>query len=98
MRKGCDGLAMLAQEVLKKSRIPGTCSCSAASGPIASRFCGGTARACAFAKRLEGFVWPLAREGAMKLTPAQLSMRCEGIDWRLPVRTDGPRDAPTRAG
>jgi transposase len=41
-------------------------------------------------KRLERgrFVWPLTREGAAMLTPAQLSMLCEGIDWRAPVRTD----------
>ena len=51
-------------------------------------------------KRLERgrFVWPLTREGAAMLTPAQLSMLCEGIDWRVPVRTDAPRDVPMRAG
>jgi transposase len=51
-------------------------------------------------KRLERgrFVWPLTREGAAILTPAQLSMLCEGIDWRAPLRTDGPSDAPRRAG
>jgi len=48
MRKGIDGLAMLAQEVVKKSPYCGTCSRSAASGAIGSRSCGGTARACAF--------------------------------------------------
>jgi transposase len=55
---------------------------------------------CLYAKRLERgrFVWPLTREGAVSLTPAQLSMLCEGIDWRLPVRTDARRDAPMRAG
>ena len=31
MRKGFDGLSMLAQEVLKQERSRGTCSCSAAS-------------------------------------------------------------------
>jgi hypothetical protein len=30
----------------------------------------------------------------LRLTPAQLSMLCEGIDWRVPVRTD----AAIRAG
>jgi len=51
-------------------------------------------------KRLERgrFVWPLTREGAVSLTPAQLSMLCEGIDWRLPVRTGVPGEAPMRAG
>ncbi len=55
---------------------------------------------CLYAKRLERgrFVWPLTQEGAAILTPAQLSMLCEGIDWRAPVRTDAPRDVSIRAG
>jgi transposase len=49
---------------------------------------------CLFAKRLERgrFVWPQAGSGRIALTPAQLSMLLEGIDWRAPTRT-----APTRA-
>jgi transposase len=45
-----------------------------------------------FAKRLEKgrFVWPQAKEGAVSLTPAQLSMLLEGIDWRMPARTWRP--------
>jgi transposase len=44
---------------------------------------------CLFAKRLERgrFVWPKAEDGVVSLTKAQLSMLCEGIDWRRPVRT-----------
>ena len=44
------------------------------------------------AKRLERgrFVWPQATEGKVSLTPAQLSMLLEGIDWRAPLRTDRP--------
>jgi transposase len=47
---------------------------------------------CLFAKRLEQgrFVWPQAAVGAVSLTPAQLSMLLEGIDWRMPVRTWQP--------
>jgi transposase len=46
-----------------------------------------------FAKRLERgrFVWPQATEGSVALTPAQLSMLLEGIDWRRPVRTAEPQ-------
>jgi hypothetical protein len=53
-----------------------------------------------FRLRLERgrFVWPLTQDGAAVLTPAQLSMLCEGIDWRMPIRTDAPRDVPMRAG
>ena len=49
---------------------------------------------CLFAKRLESgrFIWPQATDGVVSLTPAQLSMLLEGIDWRRPVRT-----APLRA-
>ena len=51
--------------------------------------------ACLFSKRLEKgkFVWPSAKEGKLSLTPAQLSMLLEGIDWRLPRRTWQPLTA-----
>lgn len=44
---------------------------------------------CLLAKRLERgrFVWPKADRGTVSLTRAQLSMLCEGIDWRRPLRT-----------
>ena len=40
-------------------------------------------------KRLERgrFIWPQATGGVVSLTPAQLSMLPEGIDWRRPART-----------
>ena len=45
--------------------------------------------ACLFSKRLERgrFVWPLAADGKVTITPAQLSLPLEGIDWRAPQRT-----------
>lgn len=48
---------------------------------------------CLFAKRLERgrFVWPGAKAGSVHLTPAQLSMLLEGIDWRRPERTWQPQ-------
>ena len=44
---------------------------------------------CLFSKRLERgrFVWPSAPSGRVALTPAQLSMLLEGIDWRIPSCT-----------
>ncbi len=50
---------------------------------------------CLFAKRLERgrFIWPVTRDGAVKLTAAQLSMLLEGLDWRAPVRTWRPQAA-----
>jgi len=97
MRKGFDGLAMLVQDVLKKAAHSG--HLFVFRGKRADRikilWWDGTGL-CLYAKRLERgrFVWPLTREGAAILTPAQLSMLCEGIDWRAPVRTD----AAMRAG
>src|SRR5271168_1009694 len=50
---------------------------------------------CLFAKRLERgkFTWPQATNGTVSLTPAQLSMLLEGIDWRRPVRSYAPQMA-----
>ena len=50
---------------------------------------------CLFYKRLEEgrFIWPLAENGVVHLSPAQLSMLLEGIDWRRPVRTKTPKKA-----
>lgn len=48
---------------------------------------------CLLAKRLERgkFVWPQAQDGTVHLSPAQLSMLLEGIDWRRPQRTHPPQ-------
>jgi transposase len=42
-----------------------------------------------FARRLDRgrFIWPKADSGTVLLTRAQLSMLCEGIDWRRVERT-----------
>ena len=39
-------------------------------------------------KRLERghFVWPATNAGRVSLSPAQVSMLLEGIDWRMPQR------------
>ncbi len=48
-----------------------------------------------YAKRLERgrFIWPLAADGAMVITSAQLGYMLEGIDWRNPVHTWRPSAA-----
>ncbi len=50
---------------------------------------------CLLAKRLERarFVWPQETSGSISLSPAQLSMLLEGIDWRRPQRTWRPERA-----
>ena len=42
------------------------------------------------AEDLGRFLWPSAQEGKVALSPAQLSMLLEGIDWRAPQRTWRP--------
>jgi transposase len=51
--------------------------------------------ACLFSKRLEKgrFIWPSAKDGKVALTPAQLAMLLEGIDWRSPQRSWTPLSA-----
>lgn len=95
MRKGMDGLATLAQETLKKDPFSG--HLFAFRGRKATivkiLFWDGNGL-CLFTKRLDRgrFVWPRAYEpgGTVTLTPAQLAMLIEGIDWRAPERTWRP--------
>lgn len=72
---------------------PASCSCSVAGAGIGSSCCGGMGMDCLLAKRLERgkFVWPQAQDGTVHLSPAQLSMLLEGIDWRRPQRTHPPQ-------
>ena len=51
--------------------------------------------ACLFTKRLERgrFVWPAAKDGKVSLSPSQLAMLLEGIDWRAPLKTWKPLTA-----
>jgi transposase len=46
-----------------------------------------------FAKRLENgrFVWPPIVDGQMTLTPAQLALLLEAMDWRRTVAIEPPR-------
>ena len=47
---------------------------------------------CLYYKVLERghFPWPKATEGKVALTPAQMAMLWEGIDWRQPRWTSAP--------
>ena len=48
---------------------------------------------CLFAKRLEAgkFVWPPITDGGLVLTPAQLGLLVEAMDWRRTVAPEAPR-------
>lgn len=96
MRKGMDGLATMAQEVLKKDPFSGHLFAfrGKRADLIKLLFWDGTGL-CLFTKRIEQghFVWPRmsVHGGSIPLTPAQLAMLLEGIDWRHPERVWKPR-------
>ena len=93
MRKGFDGLSMLAQEVLKQEPFSGHLFVFRGKrGDLMKVLYWDGQGFCLFAKRLEKgrFVWPITKQGSVALTPAQLSMLLEGIDWRTPQRTWQP--------
>lgn len=96
MRKGFDGLATLAQSALTQDPFSGHVFVfRGRRGDIIKLLWWDGQGLCLFAKRLEKghFVWPQADSGALSLTPAQLSMLLEGIDWRMPTRTWQPQRA-----
>ena len=93
MRRGFDGLAALVQGALTRDPFSGHVFVfRGRRGDIVKLLWWDGQGMCLFAKRLEKgrFIWPQADSGAVPLTPAQLSMLLEGIDWRMPVRTWQP--------
>lgn len=93
MRKGFDGLSVLAQETLKQDPFSGHLFVFRGKrGDLVKVLYWDGQGFCLFAKRLEKgrFVWPVTKEGSVTLTAAQLSMLLEGIDWRTPQRTWQP--------
>ncbi len=93
MRKGFAALASQAEAVLKQDPFAGHLFVfRGRRGDLVKVIWWDGQGACLFMKRLENgrFVWPSAKEGKIVLTPAQLSMRLEGIDRRAPQRTWRP--------
>ena len=96
MRKGFDGLAMLVQEKLRRDPFGGQVFVfRGRRGYLLKALWWDGQGLCLFAKRLETgrCVWPSPADGSVVLTPAQLGMLLEGIDWRMPVRTWQPQSA-----
>jgi transposase len=94
MRKGFDGLAASVQTTLAANPFSGHVFVfRGRRGDILKVLWFDGQGLVLLAKRLERgrFVWPQATSGSVALSPAQLSMLLEGIDWRMPVRTDAPR-------
>ena len=93
MRKGFNGLSALAEKVLKQNPYSGHLFVfRGRRGDLIKVIWFDGQGACLFSKRLEkgGFVWPSATNGKLSLTPAQMAMLLEGIDWRMPQRTWRP--------
>lgn len=93
MRKGFDGLAAIAQEALKADPFSGHVFVFRGKrGSLIKLLWWSGDGLNLYAKRLEGgkFTWPVANEGAIALTAAQLSMLLEGLDWRNPRKTWQP--------
>ena len=97
MRRGFDGLSRQVQQVLGQDPFSGHLFVfRGRRGDLVKVLYWDTQGLCLLAKRLERGrfgVWPSAREGVVSLTPAQLSMLLEGIDWRMPARTWQPEMA-----
>lgn len=96
MRKGFNGLSALVQDVLKQDPFSGHLFVfRGRRGDLIKVIWWDGQGACLFSKRLEKgrFVWPSPTTGKVSLSPAQLSMLLEGIDWRMPERTWRPLKA-----
>ena len=96
MRKGFDSLAAQVQSALQLDPFSGALFLfRGRRGDLIKALLWDGQGLVLYAKRLEKgrFVWPQAREGTVALTSAQLSMLCEGIDWRMPAWTARPATA-----
>ncbi len=94
MRRGFVGLSALVQTALEQDPFCGhVFAFRGRRGDLIKLLWFDGEGLCLFAKRLERgrFIWPKAESGTVSLTRAQLSMLCEGIDWRHPVRTAPPQ-------
>ena len=93
MRKGFNGLAVLAETILKEDPFSGHLFVfRGRRGDLIKVIWWDGQGACLFSKRLERghFVWPSPADGRVSVTKAQLAMLLEGIDWRAPQRTWRP--------
>ena len=93
MRKGFNGLSILAQDALEHDPFSGHLFVfRGRRGDLIKIIWWDGQGACLFSTRLERgrCVWPSPVKGKFAITSAQLAMLLEGIDWRAPVRTWRP--------
>ncbi|WP_374789004.1 IS66 family insertion sequence element accessory protein TnpB, partial [Brucella oryzae] len=87
MRKGIEGLSMLAQDVLRQKPTGGAVfAFRGRRGDRVKLLYFDGQGFCLYYKILQKgrFPWPSAADGTARLTAAQLAMLWEGIDWRRP--------------
>ena len=92
-RKGADGLAVLAQQVLAENPHSGALfAFRGKRGDLVKLLWYDGQGLCLFSKRMDKgrFVWPMTQTGKVSLSPAQVAMLVEAIDWRRPERTAAP--------
>jgi len=98
-RNGIDGLAALVQQALRENPFAGDLFVFwAKRADRVKILCWDGTGLCLLQKRLEKgrFVWPAIEDGAIRLSPAQLGLLLEGLDWSR-VRPQ-PVIAPLLAG
>jgi transposase len=93
LRNGFDGLAAKAQQVIGADPFSGHLFLfrGKRGDYLKALYWDGTGL-CLFAKRLEKgrFVWPPIVDGGVVLTPAQLALLIEAMDWRRTVAPPSP--------
>lgn len=93
LRRGFTGLSAVVQTTLEQNPLSGQVFLfRGRRGDLVKILWHDGDGLCLFQKKLDRgrFVWPQATSGTVSLTRAQLSMLCEGIDWRRPARTFSP--------
>lgn len=98
MRKGFDGLAAVVQQHLRKDPFSGQLFVfRGRRGDLLKILMWDGQGFVLISKRLERgrFVWPSPATEQVRLSPTELAMLLEGIDWRALRRTDEP--VPTLA-
>lgn len=89
MRNGFNGLAAKVQIMLQDDPMSGHVFVfRGRSGSLVKLLWSTGDGLCLLTKRLERsrLAWPSARDGKVFLSPTQLAMLPEGIDWRQPKR------------
>ena len=94
LRNGFDGLAAKVQQMIGADPFSGQLFLfrGKRGDYLKALYWDGTGL-CLFAKRLEKgrFVWPPIVDGSMTLSPAQLALLIEAMDWRRTVAPPAPR-------